>query len=134
LSGVVPRIAVFSGRCFAGNAVIAGCSDLIVATENVSLGMQTANGVIDVAVADEAEATAVTKRLLAYFQGPTPAGPEPDQSSLRGLVPERQRRAYPVNPIVETLCDEGSRRPSCASASRRRWSPRSLASRDGPSG
>jgi len=132
LSGVVPRIAVVSGRCFAGNAVIAGCSDLIVATENVSLGMggpamieggglgrvdpdeigpldmQTANGVIDVALADEAEATAVTKRLLAYFQGPTPAGPEPDQSSLRGLVPERQRRAYPVNPIVETLCDEGS--------------------------
>jgi len=72
------------------------------------LDMQTANGVIDVALADEAEATAVTKRLLAYFQGPTPAGPEPDQSSLRGLVPERQRRAYPVNPIVETLCDEGS--------------------------
>jgi acetyl-CoA carboxylase carboxyltransferase component len=132
LSGVVPRIAVVSGRCFAGNAVIAGCSDLIVATENVSLGMggpamieggglgrvdpdelgprdmQTANGVIDVAVADEAEATAVTKRLLAYFQGYTPAGPEPDQSALRERVPERQRRAYSVNPIVETLCDEGS--------------------------
>ena len=93
LSGVVPRIAVVAGRCFAGNAVIAGCSDLIVATENSSLGMggpamieggglgrvepdevgpiamQTRNGVVDVAVADEAEATAVTKRLLAYFQG-----------------------------------------------------------------
>src|SRR5581483_6442981 len=26
LSGVVPRIAVVHGRCFAGNAVIAGCS------------------------------------------------------------------------------------------------------------
>ena len=132
LSGIVPRIAVVSGRCFAGNAVIAGCSDLIVATENSSLGMggpamieggglgqvdpdevgplemQTANGVVDVAVADEAEATAVTKRVLAYFQGATPAGTEPDQSSLRELVPERQRRAYAVNPIVETLCDEGS--------------------------
>jgi len=131
LSGIVPRIAVASGRCFAGNAVIAGCSDLIVATESVSLGMggpamiegggfgqvdpdevgpldmQTANGVVDVAVADEAEATAVTQRLLAYFQGSTPTGTEPDQSSLRELVPERQRRAYAVNPI-ETLCDEGS--------------------------
>ena len=131
MSGVVPRIAVVSGRCFAGNAVIAGCSDLIVATESVSLGMggpamiegggfgqvdpdevgpldmQTANGVVDVAVADEAEATAVTQRLLAYFQGSTPTGTEPDQSSLRELVPERQRRAYAVNPI-ETLCDEGS--------------------------
>ena len=132
LSGIVPRIAVVSGRCFAGNAVIAGCSDLIVATENSSLGMggpamieggglgqvdadevgpldtQTANGVVDVAVADEAEATRAAKRLLAYFQGRAPAGTEPDQSVLRDLVPERQRRAYAVDPIVETLCDEGS--------------------------
>ena len=124
LSGTVPRIAVVSGRCFAGNAVIAGCSDLIVATENVSLGMggpamieggglgkvdpdavgpldmQAANGVVDVAVADEAEATAVTKRLLAYLQGSTPPGTEPDQSSLREFVPERQRRAYAIHPIV----------------------------------
>jgi acetyl-CoA carboxylase carboxyltransferase component len=132
LSGVVPRIAVVAGRCFAGNAVIAGCADLIVATENVSLGMggpamieggglgtfhpdevgplemQTRNGVIDVAVADEAEATVVTKHLLGYFQGATPPGREPDQARLRELVPERQRRAYPVEPIVETLADEGS--------------------------
>jgi len=132
LSGLVPRIAVVAGRCFAGNAVIAGCSDLIVATENVSLGMggpamieggglgtvepdevgpfemQTRNGVIDVGVADEAEAVAVTRRLLAYFQGATPPGAEPDQSRLRDLVPERERRAYAVAPIVETLADEGS--------------------------
>jgi acetyl-CoA carboxylase carboxyltransferase component len=132
LSGLVPRIAVVAGRCFAGNAVIAGCSDLIVATENVSLGMggpamieggglgtvapeeigplemQTRNGVVDVAVIDEAEAVALTKRLLAYFQGPTPPGPEPDQARLRELVPERERRAYAVAPIVETLADEDS--------------------------
>jgi len=132
LSGVVPRIAVVAGRCFAGNAVLAGCSDLIVATENVSLGMggpamieggglgkvdpddvgplemQTGNGVIDVAVADEAEATAVAKRLIGYFQGATPPGTAPDQRRLRDLVPERERRAYPVEPIIQTLCDERS--------------------------
>ena len=132
LSGLVPRIAVVAGRCFAGNAVIAGCADLIVATENVSLGMggpamieggglgvvdadeigpiemQTANGVVDVAVADEAEATAVTKKLLAFFQGATAPGAEPDQARLRGLVPERERRAYAVAPIIETIADEGS--------------------------
>lgn len=132
LSGLVPRIAVVAGRCFAGNAVIAGCSDLIVATENVSLGMggpamieggglgrvdpdevgpvevQAGNGVVDVVVADEAEATAVTRTLLAYFQGATPPGPAPDQAALRAAVPERQRRAYAVAPIVETLADEGS--------------------------
>src|SRR4051812_8014175 len=133
LSGVVPRIAVVAGRCFAGNAVIAGCSDLIVATQNISLGMggpamieggglgkvdpdevgpldmQARNGVVDVAVADEAEATAVTKRLLGYFQGVAgPGGPAPDQARLRDLVPERERRAYNVRPIVETLADEDS--------------------------
>jgi acetyl-CoA carboxylase carboxyltransferase component len=132
LSGLVPRIAVASGRCFAGNAVIAGCSDLIVATENVSLGMggpamvecgglgrveadevgpvemQAPNGVVDVVVADEAEATAAVKRLVAYFQGPISPGAEPDQTRLRELVPERRRRAYQVGPIVETLTDEGS--------------------------
>jgi acetyl-CoA carboxylase carboxyltransferase component len=132
LSGLVPRIAVVAGRCFAGNAVIAGCADLIVATENSSLGMggpamieggglgtvhpdevgpiemQAANGVVDVVAADEREATAVTKRLLAYFQGTTAPGPVPDQARLRELIPERARRAYPVAPIVETLADEGS--------------------------
>ena len=39
LSGHVPRISIVAGNCFAGNAVIAGCSDLIVATRNSSLGM-----------------------------------------------------------------------------------------------
>ena len=106
LSGLVPRIAIVHGRCFAGNAVIAGCSDLIVATEASSLGMggpamiaggglgdvppdevgpiemQAPNGVVDVVVADEAEATATTKKLLAYFQGATAPGVEPDQARL----------------------------------------------------
>jgi acetyl-CoA carboxylase carboxyltransferase component len=132
LAGLAPRIAVVAGRCFAGNAVIAGCSDLIVATGDVSLGMggpamieggglgrvepdevgpapvQTANGVIDVAVADEAEAVAVTKRLLSYFQGSLPPAEEPDQARLRELVPERRRRAYDVRPVIEVLADGGS--------------------------
>jgi acetyl-CoA carboxylase carboxyltransferase component len=132
LSGVVPRIAVIAGRCFAGNAVIAGCSDLIVATENISLGMggpamieggglgtvapddvgplemHLRNGVVDAAVADEAEATAVTKRLLGYFQGPVAEFQAPDQTSLRDAVPERARRAYHVAPVIETLADAGS--------------------------
>src|SRR4051795_11807681 len=132
LSGLVPRIAVVHGRCFAGNAVIAGCADLIVATEASSLGMggpamiaggglgevapdevgpiemQAPNGVVDIVAADEAEATAVTRTLLGYFQGPAAPSAAPDQARLRNLVPERQRRAYNVRPIVETLADEGS--------------------------
>jgi acetyl-CoA carboxylase carboxyltransferase component len=132
LSGVVPRIAIVKGRCFAGNAVIAGCSDLIVATEDASIGMggpamiaggglgdvhpddvgpismQEPNGVVDVVVADEAEAVAVTKRLIGYFQGTTPPGDADDQTRLRTMIPERARRAYDVAPVVETLADAGS--------------------------
>jgi acetyl-CoA carboxylase carboxyltransferase component len=132
LSGLVPRIAVVAGRCFAGNAVIAGCSDLIVATREISLGMggpamieggglgrvdpdevgpapvQAANGVIDVVVSDEREAVAEAKQLLSYFQGPVAPGDEQNQGALRDLVPERRRRAYDVRPAVETLADAGS--------------------------
>jgi acetyl-CoA carboxylase carboxyltransferase component len=132
LSGLIPRIAVVKGRCFAGNAVIAGCSDLIVATEDSSIGMggpamiaggglgevdpdevgpskvQARNGVIDVLVRDEAEAVAITKKLLAYFQAPAAGFEALDQTRLRELVPERERRAYKVRPIIETLADRAS--------------------------
>src|SRR4051794_13086843 len=118
LSGLVPRIAVVKGRCFAGNAVIAGCSDLIVATADSSIGMggpamiaggglgdvhpdevgpsdvQARSGVIEGLVAGEAEAVAATKKLLGYFQGASDDFEATDQSALRDLVPERERRAY----------------------------------------
>ena len=132
LAGLVPRIAIVSGRCFAGNAVLAGCSDLIVATETTALGMggpamieggglgtfepdaigplavQAPNGVVDVAVADEAEAVAATKRLISYFQGPLADWDEPDQALLRDVVPERRRRAYDVRTAIAGLADTGS--------------------------
>lgn len=132
LSGLVPRIAIVKGRCFAGNAVLAGCSDLIVATEDASIGMggpamiaggglgdvlpddvgpisvQAPNGVVDVVTADEAEAVAATKKLLGYFQGQTAPGAASDQTCLRTMVPERARGAYPVMPIIDTIADEGS--------------------------
>ena len=118
------------GRCFAGNAVIAGASDLIVATSDASLGMggpamiaggglgdvhpdavgpmdtQEPNG--NVVVADEAEAVAVTERPLGYFQGDLPDWTAPDQTVLRTAVPERARRAYDVAPVIETIADHGT--------------------------
>src|SRR4051794_22532917 len=108
LSGRVPRIAVVAGRCFAGNAVIAGCFDLIVATENVSIGMggpamiaggglgdvdpddvgpadmQARNGVLDLVVADEADAVEAAKRLLSHFPGPVAQGAGPPQTPRGG--------------------------------------------------
>jgi acetyl-CoA carboxylase carboxyltransferase component len=132
LSGHVPRISIVAGNCFAGNAVIAGCSDLIVATENSSLGMagpamiaggglgdvrpedvgpvemQAPNGVLDVVVEDEEAAVAAAKGLLGYFRGPVGEWSAADQASLREAVPESSRRAYDVVPILQTICDEGS--------------------------
>jgi acetyl-CoA carboxylase carboxyltransferase component len=132
LSGKVPRIAIVNGNCFAGNAVIAGCSDLIVATQSASIGMggpamiaggglgdfrpeevgpvtmQAPNGVIDVVVADEAEAVVTTKRLLGYFRGRSEDWEAPDQLPLRDALPESGRRAYDVLPIIETLADADS--------------------------
>ena len=132
LSGKVPRIAIVHGHCFAGNAVIAGCADLIVATRSSSIGMggpamisggglgevapedvgpspmQSANGVIDVLVEDEKEAVQVTKRLLSFFQGPTSGGVAPDQTPLREVIPEGARRAFDPVPVIRTLSDEDS--------------------------
>jgi acetyl-CoA carboxylase carboxyltransferase component len=132
LSGIAPRIAIVKGRCFAGNAVIAGCSDLIVATEDSSLGMggpamiaggglgdvdpdaigpidmQAPNGVVDVVVADEAEAVAVTKRLLGFFGGPVDGWTAGDQERLRDAVPEQARRAFDVIPVIEAVADDDS--------------------------
>ena len=127
LSGRVPRIAVVEDNCFAGNAVIAGCSDLIVATERASLGMggpamiaggglgdvaaadvgpievMEANGVVDVTTDD---AVATPRELIGYFLGRSATWTAPDQTPLRDAVPEGERTAYELLPIVETLCDE----------------------------
>ncbi|WP_435769484.1 acyl-CoA carboxylase subunit beta [Nocardioides sp. SYSU DS0651] len=135
LEGVVPRIAVVSGRCFAGNAVLAGCADLRVATPGANLGMagpamiaggglgqhapeeigpvseQAANGVLDVVAEDEADAVAVVRRLLSYLDPAPPAGPQAeaaDQAALRSMLPENDREAFDVRPVVEALADVDS--------------------------
>jgi acetyl-CoA carboxylase carboxyltransferase component len=132
LSGLVPRVGIVSGRCFAGNAALLGCCDVIIAADNSNIGMggpamieggglgtfapeeigpadvQTRNGVIDIRVRDEAEAVTVAKQYLSYFQGTTPPGACADQATLREALPENRRRAYKIRPIIETLADTGS--------------------------
>lgn len=132
LSGLVPRVGIVSGRCFAGNASLLGCCDVIVATDGSNLGMggpamieggglgsfapeeigpadvQSKNGVIDVRVKDEAEAVAVAKKYLSYFRGPSAEWSAGDQTALRDALPENRRRAYEIRPIVETIADAGS--------------------------
>ena len=132
LSGVVPRIGIASGRCFAGNAALLGCSDLIIATPDASIGMggpamieggglgvvdadqvgpfdmQVKNGVIDIAAADEADAVRLARHALSFFQGPVAEWDTPDQQALRDVVPENRRRAYDVHRAVEIIVDAGS--------------------------
>ena len=132
LNGIAPRIAVNSGRCFAGNAVLFGCADITIATKNSNIGLagpamieggglgkfipedigpidvQTANGVVDIACADEAEATALTRQTLAYFQGSTSTWSAGDQRTLRHLVPEDRMRVYDVRAVITTVADKES--------------------------
>jgi acetyl-CoA carboxylase carboxyltransferase component len=133
LSGLVPLVGINSGYCFAGNAAILGCCDVIIATANSNIGMggpamieggglgvydatdvgpmsvQVANGVVDVAVDDEAEAVSVAKQYLSYFQEPATTEWEcADQATLRALVPENRVRAYDVREVVDVLFDSGS--------------------------
>jgi acetyl-CoA carboxylase carboxyltransferase component len=132
LSGLVPTVGIAAGRCFAGNAALLGCCDVVIATADSNIGMggpamieggglgvvapedigpidvQVANGVVDVAVADEVEAVAVAKRYLAFFQGPVTDWTAPEQERLRTLVPEHRKQVYDVRAVVHGLADEDS--------------------------
>ncbi len=132
LSGLVPLVGITSGRCFAGNAVLLGCCDVVIATANANIGMggpamieggglgvfrpeevgpmsvQTRNGVVDIAVADEAEAVRAARQYLSYFQGTTPDWSCADQRLLRRVIPENRLRVYDVRSVLTTLADTGS--------------------------
>ncbi|MGH3375736.1 MAG: acyl-CoA carboxylase subunit beta, partial [Actinoallomurus sp.] len=133
LSGLVPLVGIASGYCFAGNAALLGCCDVVIATEDANIGMggpamieggglgvfapeeigpmavQVPNGVVDVLVADEAEAVRVAKRYLSYFQGPsTEEWRHAGQEALRDLVPQDRKRIYDMRAVIETVADTGS--------------------------
>jgi len=132
LSGNAPMVGIASGRCFAGNAVILGCCDVTIATANATIGMggpamieggglgvfrpeevgpsdvMRRNGVIDIAVADEAEAVAAAKKYLSYFQGAVADWSAADQRLLRHVVPENRLRVYDIRRAIELMADTDS--------------------------
>ena len=132
LSGDVPLVGITSGYCFAGNAAILGCCDVIIATEDANIGMggpamieggglgkyhpseigpmemQTANGVVDILVKDEQEAVQIAKKYLSYFQGEITGWDSQDQRTLRHLVPENRLRAYDIRKVIDVLFDTNS--------------------------
>jgi acetyl-CoA carboxylase carboxyltransferase component len=134
LSGLVPLVGIASGFCFAGNAALLGCCDVVIATEDASIGMggpamieggglgsyapedvgpidvQWDNGVVDIRVPDDAAAVAAARRYLGYFARARPAGTPavPDQTALRDLIPANRKRIYRIRDVIDGLFDEGS--------------------------
>ena len=132
LSGTVPTVGVNAGYCFAGNAAILGCCDVVIATRDSNIGMggpamieggglgvveptaigpievQGTNGVVDIVVDDEAEAVAMARRYLSYFQGTVSTWEAPDAEALRDVVPVDRLRAYDVRDAIHGIFDVGS--------------------------
>ena len=131
LSGLVPMIGITSGYCFAGNAALLGCCDVIIATENSNIGMagpamieggglgkvaatdigpidvQTKNGVVDIRVADEAAAVAAAKKYFNYFAQARVTAQPGNEMALRDVVPEQRTRIYDVRQAIEAVADSG---------------------------
>jgi acetyl-CoA carboxylase carboxyltransferase component len=132
MNGVAPLIGIVSGRCFAGNAALLGCSDVIIATRNSNIGMggpamveggglgvfkpeqigpsdvQHGNGVIDLLVDDEAEAVTTARQYLSFFQGAVTSYSARPPESLRDVVPENRLRVYDTRAAMVGLADSGS--------------------------
>ena len=132
LSGKVPVVGVVHGRCFAGNAALLGCADVIIATKSANIGLGGPamieggglglfrpeeigpafdlhrNGVIDVLVADEAAAVATARQYLGYFQGRNKHWAAGDARALRHLIPENRLRVYDMRAVLSALADTGS--------------------------
>ncbi|AMA56069.1 carboxyl transferase domain-containing protein [Bradyrhizobium sp. CCGE-LA001] len=132
LSGLVPVVGIVSGYCFAGNAAMLGCCDVIIATKNASIGMggpamieggglgvyhpaevgpvsfQSPNGVIDILVEDEEEATRVAQKYLSYFQGTVTNWEAADQRLLRRAIPENRLRVYDIRSVIDLVADKDS--------------------------
>ena len=132
LSGTAPLIGVNNGYCFAGNAALLACCDVIISTRGSNIGMGgppmiesgglgkvapedigpmnalTRNGAVDILVEDEAEAIAVAKRYLSYFQGNIEDWECADQRKLRHTIPEQRLRVYDIRELVKLLADTDS--------------------------
>jgi acetyl-CoA carboxylase carboxyltransferase component len=159
LHGQVPVVGIAARRCFAGNAALLGCCDIIIATRDSNIGMggpamveggglgrfapeeigpsevQSANGVIDILVDDEAAAVRAAQQYLGHCQPPSastctsactaqhphaasliaaslattaPQWPFANQTLLRDAVPENRLRTYDVRAVLHTLFDTDS--------------------------
>ena len=125
----MPTIGIVAGRCFAGNAALLGCCDVVIACEGATIGMggpamieggglgvvgpddvgparmHSVAGSVDALVADEGAAVTMAKQLLSCVQGPLATFDAADQMRTGSLLPSSRRRAYDVRPLIEHLFD-----------------------------
>ncbi len=127
-----PSIAVNSGYCFAGNAAVFGACDIRIATTDSRIGLggpamveaaglgthsprdlgpartQAEIGLVDLLARDEAEATALARRVFGCFQGDLTGAAAPDPRHLRHAIPENRKRVYDMRAVISALVDTGS--------------------------
>jgi len=142
-SGVIPQISVMLGPCAGGSVYSPGLTDFVIMTEGISHmfitgpeviktvtgeqvdsetlgGAQThaaVSGVAHFVAADENEALAITRRLLAYLPSnnatlPPHLAPADDPAradpALDRLVPPEGSQAYDIREAVTRIFDLGS--------------------------
>ena len=134
LSGLVPLVGIASGWCFAGNAALLGCCDVIIATEGTSIGMggpamieggglgtvPTRGGRSPRRPGGQRRGRPGGRRGRRRRRPAWPAGTCPtsrvptsgwecaDQRLLRSCVPEERLRVYDIRALLDTLADTDS--------------------------
>ena len=138
LTGVVPQISIVSGASAGGGAYSPALTDLIVMTEDAAMFLtgpgvvrealgeeidaaelggphvHERNGVCHLVAADELEAAARVRELLAYLPGaagdlpPRAAAVAPEIPDPGAVVPTEPRRAYDIRRALAGIVDAGS--------------------------
>jgi acetyl-CoA carboxylase carboxyltransferase component len=131
LAGEVPLIGIAGGRCFAGNAALLGCCDVVIATRGANIGLggpamiegaglgqfapeeigpaeELARcGVVDVLVDDEAQAVQIARALLALPQL-AHEWQAPRADAISTVIPPARARAYDARLLMQGVADVGS--------------------------
>ncbi len=132
LRGKVPLIALVHGFCFAGSAAFAAVADVIVATQNASIGMggpamieggglgrhapqdvgpakmHAELGTIDCLVADEPEGTELVRQLVAMLSGARAQPQAPQSTAINELMPLDTRTVFASMDILARVFDHDS--------------------------
>ena len=132
LSGLVPLVGIAGGFCFAGNAALLGCCDVVIALEGSNIGMggpamieggglgvfppeaigplnvQARNGVVDLVARDDAHSVELARKYLGFFQGAFDNWSEPPQEDLRHVVPTDRKKAYDMRRVLHGIFDTDS--------------------------